>query len=237
MASGGSVTLFSFGNAVRDAALDARRQMLELAAQHLSAAARPVTADDLECVDQTVRLTADPSQAISYAEVASLALRQGGPIVGEGRFSPQPSAPTISAQIAKVHVDRGTGEVTLLDFAQALDVGRAINPMACTGQMEGGALQGLGWGLMEEMLYDADTGRNLNPDLLDYRVPTARDVPRQQSVLVEEPTEHGPYGAKGIGEPPIAPGIAVLANAIGDAVGVRLTTCPFTPERVWTALQ
>ncbi|MCC7492951.1 MAG: molybdopterin-dependent oxidoreductase [Fimbriimonadaceae bacterium] len=235
--SGGSVALFSFGNAVRDAAQAAREQLLELAAAHFSDQAQAVTVADLETVDQQVRLRANPDKAASFAELATLALRQGGPVVGEGRFSPKPSAPTISAQIAKVHVDRGTGQVTLLEFAHALDVGRAISPVSCEGQMEGGAVQGLGWGLMEEMLYDPQTGRNLNPDLLDYRVPTSLDVPPQQTVLVEEPTTHGPFGAKGIGEPPIAPGIAALSNAIAAAVGVRLEHPPFTPERVWRALQ
>ncbi|NUQ01105.1 MAG: xanthine dehydrogenase family protein molybdopterin-binding subunit, partial [Armatimonadetes bacterium] len=147
-----------------------------------------------------------------------------------------PSATTIAAQIARVRVDPGTGQVELLEFHQALDVGKAINPMAVEGQMEGGAVQGLAWGLMEEMIYEPASGRNLNPDLLDYRIPTSYDLPMQTSVLVEEPTEHGPYGAKGIGEPPISPGIAVLASAIADATGLRLTRPPFTPERIYQAL-
>ncbi len=235
-ASGGSVVTFSFGNAVRDAAAEARRQLLELAAEHFSSDGRNITADDLELESQRVRLKDSPDQSASYAELATLSLRSGGPIVGEGRFSPKPSATTISAQIAKVRVDRGTGQVELLEFVHALDVGRAINPMACEGQMEGGAVQGLGWGLMEEMVYDRRSGAMVNPDLLDYRIPTALDVPPQQSVLVEEPTEHGPYGAKGIGEPPITPGLAVVSNAIADAAGVRLTRAPFTPERVWRGL-
>lgn len=235
--SGGSVTTFSFGNAVRDAAQDALNQLLATAARHFSDDDQTVTADMLEAVGQTVRVKGAADKVASYAELATLALRHGGPIVGEGRFSPKPSAPTISAQIAKVRVDRGTGQVTILELAHALDVGKAINPMACEGQMEGGMVQGVAWGLMEEMIYDRDSGLNQNPDLLDYRVPTAFDMPLQRSVLVEEPTEHGPFGAKGIGEPPIVPGLAAIGNAIADAVGVRLRRPPFTPERVWSALQ
>jgi len=229
------VTTFSFGNAVRDAAQDARNQLLAVAARHFSEEDKPVTVDELETIGQTVRVKGVEDMVASYAELATLALRHGGPIVGEGRFSPKPSAPTISAQIVKVKVDRGTGQVTLLELAHALDVGKAINPMACEGQMEGGAVQGVAWGLMEEMLYDRATGLNQNPSLLDYRVPTSFDMPMQQSVIVEEPTEHGPYGAKGIGEP-IVPGAPPVGNAIADAVGARLRRVPFTPERVWASL-
>lgn len=235
-ASGGSVVTFSFGNAVRDAANAARAQMLELAAAHLSDDEHKLTPDDLETADQTVRVKAQPDRSVSYAEVATLGLRQGGPVCGEGRFSPKPSATTISAQVVHLKVDRETGWVTLLDAWQALDCGFAINPMAVEGQMEGGLLQSVAWATIEEMMYDESTGRNLNPDLLDYRLPTFLDAPAQTSVLVEEPTEHGPFGAKGVGEPPIAPGIAAVQAAIADAVGVRLHRPPFTPERVWRAL-
>ena len=235
--SGGSVVTFSFGNAVRDAAQDAYDKLLQLAAQHFSDDETTVTVDQLEVADQTVRVTGSEDKAASYAELGTLALRNGGPIMGEGSFSPKPSAPTISAQIVKVKVDRGTGQVSVLEIAHALDVGKAINPMACEGQMEGGAVQGVAWGLMEEMIYDRASGLNQNPDLLDYRVPTAFDMPMQQSVIVEEPTENGPYGAKGIGEPPIVPGLAAVNNAIADAVGIQLARPPFTPERVWAALQ
>ena len=236
-ASGGSVTSFSFGNAVKEAAEHALQALLETAARNFSDEDHPVTVDDLEVAERQVWVKGRPDAKSSFAELASLALRQGGPIVGEGRFSPKPSATTISAQIAKVKVDPETGQTQLLEHYQSLDVGKALNPLACEGQMEGGALQSLGWGLMEEMLYDGESGRNLNPDLLDYRLPTFLDSPPQTSVIVEEPTEHGPFGAKGIGEPPITSGLAALGNAIADATGVRLSEPPFTPERVWRALQ
>lgn len=234
--SGGSVVTFSFGNAVREAAENARAALLEVAARHFSSEDREVTPDELETVGKTVRLKSDPDTAASFAELARLTLNSGGPIVGEGRFSPKASAVTISAQIVKVRVDPETGQYDVLELHQALDVGRAINPMACEGQMEGGSLQGLGWGMMEEMIYDPATGANLNPDLLDYRIPTTADSPPQVSVMVEEPTENGPFGAKGIGEPPITAGMAALASALADATGVAFRRPPFTPERVYFAL-
>ena len=102
--------------------------------------------------------------------------------------------------------------------------------------MEGGVVQGIGWGLFEHMLYAPD-GRMINPGLLDYRLPTALDVPKIESILVEEPTRNGPFGVKGVGEPPITPGLAVMANAIFDATGVRVKEVPVTPERLVMALR
>jgi xanthine dehydrogenase molybdenum-binding subunit len=159
---------------------------------------------------------------------------RSGPIVGRGSFSSEPSATTIAAQISKVRVDPETGQVRLVELYNSLDVGKAINPLACEGQMEGGLVQGFAWGLMEQMRY-AEDGRNWNPGLLDYRVPTALDFPDIETVMVEEPTRNGPYGVKGIGEPPIAPGIAALVSAVADATGAWINEAPLTPERVLTA--
>ena len=106
----------------------------------------------------------------------------------------------------------------LTELYNSLDVGKAINPQSCEGQMKGGLVQGFSWGLMEQMRY-AEDGRNWNAGLLDYRVPTALDFPDIETVLVEEPTKNGPYGVKGIGEPPIAPGVAALVSAVADATG------------------
>jgi CO/xanthine dehydrogenase Mo-binding subunit len=230
-ASGGSVVTFSMGNAVKRGAEDARARVLELASEHLG-----VHVDQMELRDAAVVDVQDPENTVTLAELAQAALRTtGGPIVGRGTFSAQPSATTIAAQIAKVEVDRDTGQVKLLQVAGSLDVGCAINPMAVEGQMEGGALQGMAWGLWERMQYGSD-GRNINPNLVDYRVPTAMDVPYMDSVIIEVPTKNGPFGAKGVGEPPISPGIAAISNAVYDAVGVRITEAPLTPERVYFAL-
>jgi CO/xanthine dehydrogenase Mo-binding subunit len=141
----------------------------------------------------------------------------------------------IAAQIAHVEVDPETGNVRVLRFAGSLDCGRAINPVQVEGQMEGGAVQGLSWGLMEEMKYG---GRgNLNPHLLDYQIPTALDLPKLESLVVEAGSDHGPFGVKGVGEPPITPTIATMAGAIADAIGVRINEAPVTPERIVIAIK
>ncbi|MGH2352463.1 MAG: xanthine dehydrogenase family protein molybdopterin-binding subunit, partial [Chloroflexota bacterium] len=169
------------------------------------------------------------------AQLGQMSLRsRSGPIVGRGSFSSEPSATTIAAQIAKVRVDPETGQLTLLDAWGSLDVGKAINPLACEGQMEGGLVQGFAWGIMEQMRY-AEDGRNWNAGLLDYRVPTSLDFPDLETIIVEEPTKNGPYGVKGIGEPPIAPGIACVVSAVADATGAWIHEAPLTPERILTA--
>jgi len=228
--SGGSVVTFSFGNAVKRAAEDARNRVLELAADHLEA-----SIDDLELAGGKVTVKGNPEATVTLAQLGQMALRsRGGPIVGRGSFSSEPSATTIAAQIGKVKVDPETGQVRLTELYNSLDVGKALNPQSCEGQMEGGLVQGFSWGLMEQMRY-AEDGRNWNAGLLDYRVPTALDFPDIETVLVEEPTKNGPYGVKGIGEPPIAPGVAALVSAVADATGVWINEAPMTPERVLSA--
>ena len=231
-ASGGSVVTFSFGNAVKRAAEDARNRVLEQAAEHLEAAV-----EDLLLADGKITVKGNPEASVSFAQIGQMALRsKGGPIVGRGSFASEPSATTIAAQIAKVRVDPDTGRVVLTELYNSLDVGKAINPMACEGQLEGGLVQGFAWGLMEQLRYAPD-GRMLNAGLLDYRVPTALDFPDIETVLVEEPTKNGPFGVKGIGEPPIAPGVACLVSAVQDATGKWINEVPLTPERVLGAIK
>jgi CO/xanthine dehydrogenase Mo-binding subunit len=228
--SGGSVVTFSMGNAVKRAAEDAKQRLLELAAEHLEA---PL--ELLELRDGAVFVKEKPDESVSVAQLAQFALRErGGPVMGKGTFASQPSATTTAAQIGKVEVDPETGKVWIRELYNSLDAGKAINPMASEGQMEGGLVQGFAWGLMEAMQYDQD-GHNLNPGLLDYRLPTTVDFPDIASVIVEEPTKNGPYGVKGIGEPPIAPGPAALASAVADATGQWITELPLVPERVYRA--
>jgi CO/xanthine dehydrogenase Mo-binding subunit len=125
--------------------------------------------------------------------------------------------------------------VRLTDYVAIQDVGTAINPMAVEGQIQGGVTQSIGYGLLEEMMYD-EHGRLRNPSLLDYRQPTAVDIPDIDAVLVQVPAPDGPYGARGVGEPSIIPAPAAIANAIADATGVRINETPMNPERVWRAL-
>jgi CO/xanthine dehydrogenase Mo-binding subunit len=144
-------------------------------------------------------------------------------------------APGMAVHIVRVRVDPDTGHVQPLRYVAVQDVGRAINPATVEGQMQGGAVQGVGWGLYERMEYD-DSGTPTTASLMDYVIPKASQSPSLDTVLVEVPSKAGPYGAKGVGEPPVIPGAAALANAVADACGARVTELPLTPERVRRAI-
>jgi CO/xanthine dehydrogenase Mo-binding subunit len=137
---------------------------------------------------------------------------------------------TFGAHAAEVEVDTETGVVRVLGYAAAHDVGRAINPQSVEGQIQGGAVQGLGYGLMEEVV--VEDGINLTTSFATYLIPTAADVPDVRAVVVESGEGLGPFNARGIGEPPIGPPAAAIANAIEDATGARITRLPITAERV-----
>jgi len=226
--SGGSTITFSVGNAAKKAAEDALRQILEVASEQLG-----VKVEDLAWGDRRVWVKSDPEKSLSYAEIARAAMRSPtGPIVGKGTFGADPSDVSVFAQAVKVRVDKETGEVNILESVQALDVGRIVNPILCEGQVEGAITQSISWATMEEMKYD-EQGRLINPDLADYQIPTIADVPLQVGTsLIEFPSRHGPYGVKGIGEPPITAGLAAVASAIADATGLWIREVPITPERL-----
>jgi len=231
--SAGSKTTYTVGRAVKLAAEDARQQILAIASQRLE-----VPVEELEMEDGVVRARGQPEKQVTFRELGRLTTGFGAryaPIVGRGAITARRQAPGFTAQVAEVEVDPDTGEVTVLRYAVAQDVGFAINPKSVEGQMQGGAAQGLGIALFEEMVYD-EKGRLLNPNLLDYRLPTARDVPPIEAIIVEVPSEEGPYGARIVGEPSIVPGPAAVANAVADAVGARVFEAPITPERVLRAL-
>lgn len=229
--SGGSTVTFSIGNAAKRAAEDALQQMLQVAAAQLN-----VNIDELELGNRRIWVKNAPERSLSYAEVAQAALRTPlGPIVGKGTFGGDPSDTNVFVHAVKVRVEPDTGKVSVLRSVQALDVGRAINLTQCEGQAEGGVVQSISWALMEEMQYD-EQGRLINPNLADYRIPTAPDVPQMETIITEFPSRHGPYGAKGIGEPPITASLAAVASAIGDATKLWMHEAPITPERVALAL-
>jgi CO/xanthine dehydrogenase Mo-binding subunit len=142
---------------------------------------------------------------------------------------------TYGAVTAEVEVDTETGQVQVLKMVTAYDVGKAINPILLEGQIEGGTIQGLGYGLMEELIHK--DGFVVNPNLADYYIPTSLDIPEIKVIIVEYPGQLGPYGAKAIGEPPIVLPAPAIVNAIDNAIGVRLTEIPATPDRVLTALR
>ncbi|MGB6838488.1 MAG: xanthine dehydrogenase family protein molybdopterin-binding subunit [Dehalococcoidia bacterium] len=231
--TGGSKAVYTVGRAVKAAAEDARGQLLAIAAQLLE-----VGADDLELACGQVQVKGTPDWSVPLKGIARSSTDFGGrypPVVGRGTISALKHHPGFSVQVAEVEADPETGKVTVLRWAIAQDVGFAINPLSIAGQMEGATAQGLGMGLFEEMLFD-DQGRLLNPSLLDCHIPTAADVPPIETIILEVPSEEGPYGARGVGEPPVVAGSAVIANAISDALGVRVSEAPITPERILRAL-
>ena len=231
---GGSKTLYTLGNAVIRAAEDARRQTLAIAAEEFE-----VSSEDLEIVDGRVQVRGFPDRSIGLGELAGKTMTFGGayePVYGNGRQAVTDRAPSFSAQVAEVEVDEETGEVNLVNLAVVQDVGRAINPLAVEGQMQGGAVQGVGWALYEEMRYD-ENGQLLTGSWMDYAMPDAMQAAPIQTQIVEVPSESGPFGARGVGEPPVIPTVAAIANAVADATGVRLTQTPMTAPRVLEALE
>lgn len=239
-----SRTTFIAGNAAYIAAVDARNQLFETAAQLFH-----VTPDRLTAQNGKISVIGDSDRVMSIGKAARARhFREGGEVVsGEGWYDPPTKLVDkdtykgnisatygFGAQMAEVEVDTETGIVRVLRLACANDVGRAINPMAVEGQIEGGAQMGLGYALTEEVV--VRDGRVLNPDFLDYRLFTSADMPEIESIIIETDDPGGPFGAKGVGEMGGTPTAAAIANAIYDAVGVRLTQLPMTPERVLAAL-
>jgi CO/xanthine dehydrogenase Mo-binding subunit len=229
-ASGGSKITYTVGAAVKAAAEDARRQLLAIAASDLEASVQ-----DLELADGHVRVRGVPDRAVAIAQLARKATEFGGkyePIFGRGASATTARAPGFAVHLCEVEVDRATGAVRIVRHVVAQDVGRAVNPAAIEGQIRGGVAQGVGWGLLEHMRYD-EAGRLLSGTLMDYALPTATHVPPDVEVLlVEVPSENGPFGARGVGEPPVVAGGAAIANAIADATGVRFTALPITSEAI-----
>ena len=233
-ASGGSKVTYTVGAAVLRAAESARQKVLAAASQELE-----IAPDDLEVVDGVVRAVGAPDRSITVEEIARKALRFGGryePIEGHGGSAQTMGAPSVAAHLSHVRVDRETGEVELLRHVIAQDVGRALNPALVEGQMRGGATQGMGWALFEQLDHD-DDGRLLTGSFLDYAIPTAERVPEIETLIVEVPAPDGPFGAKGIGEASVVGAPAAIANAVAAATGARLRELPMTAPRVWTALR
>jgi CO/xanthine dehydrogenase Mo-binding subunit len=172
---------------------------------------------------------------LSLREIAAKAAATGGPITAAASVNAGGQAPGFSTQFCDVEVDPETGKVTILRFVAAQDVGRAIHPSYVEGQIQGGVVQGIGWALNEEYIYNAK-GQLDNAGFLDYRCPVASDLPMIDAVLVEVPNPAHPYGAKGVGEVNICPPMAAIANAIDMAIGRRMTSLPMSPPKVRAAI-
>jgi len=232
-ASGGSKVTYTVGKAVEGAARAARVKVLAAASQELE-----IAPDDLEVVDGVVRAVGAPDRSITVEELARKALRFGGryePIEGHGGSAQTVGAPSVAAHLSHVRVDRETGEVELLKHVIAQDVGRALNPALVEGQMRGGATQGMGWALYEQLDHD-ESGHLLTGSFLDYAIPVADRVPEIDTLIVEVPAPNGPFGAKGIGEAPVVAAAPAIVNAVAAATGTRMRELPLTPPRVWAAL-
>lgn len=234
------------GNAVIEAAADCLRQIRDVAAQALDAAP-----DDIVCDDGITFVEGQPDRRIPYAQLALGYTFEdgnsiGGPVIGHGRFiatglthlDPKTGQGlpaqfwTYGAHGVEVEVDTQTGEIEILDIATALDAGKVLNPKLCVGQVVGGVVQGLGSALWEEFQFD-ENGRFLNPAFVDYKIPTAKDLPkRSQQILLENPQPGGPYGARGVAEHPMISVPSVVGNALYDALGIEFTTLPLNYERI-----
>ncbi len=229
--TGGSRTTFGTGYAAHATGQALIREMKERASKLWD-----VPADAIDFEDGVFSYRDDAEKRGSFKEMASQAGDAGGPVVAQVSTNPDGSGGgAFATHVVDVEVDRETGKVDILRYTAVQDAGTAIHPSYVEGQMQGGVVQGIGWGLNEEYIYN-DDGSMTNASFLDYRMPTTLDLPMIETIIVEVPNESHPYGVRGVGEVPIVPPPAALANAIYDATGVRLRDLPMSPPRVQKAL-
>jgi xanthine dehydrogenase molybdenum-binding subunit len=195
-----------------------------------------VPVEQVDYADGALQCKSDKAKRLTFKQMAAKLHGTGGTIVGSASVDPEGCGGAFATHIVDVEVDPETGKVTVLRYTAVQDVGKAIHPSYVEGQIQGGSVQGIGWALNEEYFYD-DKGRMANASFLDYRLPTSLDLPMIEAVLVEVANPGHPYGVRGVGEVPIVPPPAALANAIYHAVGVRLRQLPMSPGRVVAALQ
>ena len=233
--TGGSRTTFATGYAAYEAAQNVKRQMMERAAKIWGIHEDNVRFADGEfsSVNRTWRYGKE--QKISFRDLAARLGETGGTIVGTAAVDPAGVGCTFATHIVDVEVDEETGKVQILRYTATQDAGKAIHPSYVEGQMQGGVAQGIGWALNEEYIYNAE-GAMTNASFLDYRIPTCLDLPMIDTVIVEVPNPGHPYGVRGVGEVPIVPPPAAIANAIYDAIGVRMTELPMSPDRLLKAI-
>jgi CO/xanthine dehydrogenase Mo-binding subunit len=233
MLTGGSRTTFAVGMAVVQAAEKVVAELKKRAAKIWDTAPEHVVWKDGKafCVDPAKADTAP----LTLKGLAGQSARTGGPISAEVSLNAQGAGPGFAVHVCDVEIDPETGHVKVLRYTAAQDVGRAIHPSYVEGQMQGGAAQGIGWALNEEYVFDAE-GRMENAGFLDYRVPVASDLPMIDTVMIEVPNPRHPFGAKGVGEVPIVPPLAAVANAVRGAIGVRMNDLPLSPPKIRAAM-
>ncbi len=232
--TGGSRSAFSGSMAVVEAAKQIKADLCTRAAKLWELAPDQVAFENGHV--KPVGDTNGRHKPVSVADLAKVAGKTGGPIGGVGRINAQGAGPSFGTHLVDVEVDPETGRVTILRYTMAQDAGRAIHPSYVEGQYQGGAAQGIGWALNEEYIYGAD-GKLQNAGFLDYRMPVASDVPMIDAIIVEVPNPRHPYGVRGVGETPIVPPMAAIANAIENATGIRFTELPMSPPKVLKALK
>ena len=240
---------WSCGNAVKRAALDAREQIFDLVAR-----TKYLPKDELYLEDEKVKCKTQPKFELPLKDIVIAGIQaedgtfKGGPILGRGVFMPEYTSAksdpetsqgghpnvhyTVGAGAITLEIDKETGEMHVIKAVEAIDVGKAINPDLVKGQLTGGLLQGLATVLYEDMRYD-EKGKLLNPNFTDYKIPTAMDIPDEiVPIMVEVPQPDGPFGARGVGEHTMIPAAPMIANAVEDALGIRITSMPITAEKV-----
>jgi len=229
--TGGSRVAYATGYAAYLAAQDLRQEMCKRAAEMLEVGEGDVQYDSGNFICKS-----DPAKRLTFKEIAAQQGGTGGSVLGKGAINAGGAGNAFAAHVVDVEVDPETGKVKILRYTAVQDVGKAVHPSYVEGQIQGGVVQGIGWALTEGYFYNPD-GTLANPSFLDYRMPTVLDLPMIETVLVEVPNPGSPHGIRGVGEVPIVPPMAAVANAIYRAIGVRLNALPMSPDRVVAALQ
>jgi CO/xanthine dehydrogenase Mo-binding subunit len=230
--TGGSRVCYATGAAVIQATGDVRNQLRERAARIWSVDVDQVGWENGHAVPPTSAANLTP---LSLSELAAKMAHTGGPIIGRASVNMPMAGPAFAAHICDLDVDKETGRTIVARYTAIQDAGKAVHPSFVEGQMQGGAAQGIGWALNEEYVFDS-RGVMANAGFLDYRMPVASDLPMIDTVIVEVPNPLHPYGVRGVGEVPIAPPLAAVANAMRDATGHRFTELPLSPPRVLEAI-
>ena len=226
----GSGVAFKTGWACYEAAQDVKRQMIERAAKVWD-----ISSDQVDYSDGVLSHKSDPELRYSFKELACMLNSTGGPIVGRGNLDPKGQGGAFATHVVDVEVEPDTGKVKILRYTSVQDAGKAVHPSYVEGQMQGGVVQGIGWALNEEYFFNGK-GEMTNSSFLDYRMPTSLDIPMIDTVIVEVANPGHPYGVRGVGEVSIVPPMAAIANAIYDAVGVRMRELPMSPGNILEAL-
>ena len=227
----GSRTTFATGWAAYEAAQEVKRLLIQRVATIWE-----VDSETIELNDRAFSSKADPELKMTFKELAGRLTKTGGPVVGTGTVNPSGIGGSFAGGIADVEVDPQTGKVEIVRYTAFQDAGKAVHPTYVEGQLQGGAVQGFGWGLNEAYVYN-DQGVMLNSSFLDYRMPVALDLPMIDTVIIEVPNPGHPFGVRGVGEASIIPPTPALANAIRDAVGVRMRELPMNPEAIVNAIR